>query len=229
MSIESDIFQRCRPDIEQCLAYGFRPAGDGWRYEAAFMDGAFQAVLTLDQQGQVAGTVIDTMTGEEYLPLRAANPAGNYVYGVRHAYEELLEQVKAACFISMPFASRQANRICTMIQDAWGDAPKFLWKKKAFSAYGVFRHPVTQKWYGIIMPVPWEKIVLGRDGQVEVLDVKVGDVAARIAEHDACYPGYHMNKKYWISIALDDTMPDDVIWPMIVESHAFSEKGSKRK
>lgn len=132
MSIESGIFKRCRPDIEKCLAYGFQPVGDGWRYETAFMDGAFQAVLALDQQGQVAGKVIDTMTGEEYLPLRAVNPAGSYVYGVRHAYEELLEQVKATCFISTPFASPQANRICTLIQEAWGDTPNFLWKKKVF-------------------------------------------------------------------------------------------------
>ena len=37
-----------------------------------------------------------------------------------------------------------------------------------------------------------------------------------------------MNKKYWISIALDDTMTDDDIWPLLAESYAFAARGKKR-
>ena len=31
-----------------------------------------------------------------------------------------------------------------------------------------------------------------------------------------------MNKKYWISIVLDDSIPDNVIMNLISESHDFS-------
>lgn len=76
------------------------------------------------------------------------------------------------------------------------------------------------------MPVAWTKLVPGRDGRVDILNVKVSD-AARAAAQEGCYPAYHMNKKYWISIALDDTMPDEAVWPLLAESHAFAAKGKR--
>jgi len=227
MSIENDVFGRYRPDVERCEAYGFQRAGDVWRYERAFLDGAFRAVVTIDAAGRVTGRVIDTMTDEEYLPLRLSNPAGSYVYGVRHAYEELLRGIAEACFARVPFASAQANRICERVRETWGDTPEFPWKEKAYASSGVFRHPATQKWYGLIMPVAWTKLVPGREGRVEILNVKVSD-AARAATQDGCYPAYHMNKKYWISITLDDTLADDDIWPLFAESHAFAARGKNR-
>lgn len=226
MTIEEDVFQRCRPDRERCLAFGFRSTGDALQYEQTFLDGAFRAIVTIDAAGRVTGRVIDTMTENEYLPLRLTNPAGSYVYGVRHAYEELLRGIADACFVRVPFASAQASRISQRVRETWGDAPEFPWKEKAYAASGVFRHPETQKWYGLIMPVAWEKFVPGRKGRVEILNVKAAD-AARAAEQDGCYPAYHMNKKYWISIALDDTMTDDAVWAFLTESHAFAAKGTK--
>ena len=227
MSIESDVFERHQPDGKRCEAYGLQRAGDVWRLERTFLDGAFRAVVTIDATGQVTGEVIDTMTNEEYLPLRLKNPAGSYVYGVRYAYEELLRGIAEACFVRVPFASAQANRICGRVRETWGDAPEFPWKEKAYATSGVFRHSETQKWYGLIMPVTWAKLVPGREGRVEILNVKVTD-AARAAAQDGCYPAYHMNKKYWISIALDDTMTDDDIWPLLAESYAFAARGKKR-
>ncbi len=224
MSIESDVFERHQPDGKRCEAYGLQRAGDVWRLERTFLDGAFRAVVTIDAAGRVTGEVIDTMTDEAYLPLRLKNPSGSYVYGVRHAYEELLHEVAEACFTSLPFVSAQANRICERVREAWGDAPEFPWKEKAYAANGVFRHPATRKWYGLIMPVLWTKLVPGREGRVEILNVKVSDAAGAVIQ-DGCYPAYHMNKKYWISIALDDTLADDAIWPILNESHAFAAKG----
>ena len=185
MSIESDVFERHQPDGKRCEAYGFQRAGDVWRLERTFLDGAFRAAVTIDAVGRVTGEVIDTMTDEEYLPLRLKNPAGSYVYGVRHAYEELLRGIAEACFVRVPFASAQANRICMKVQETWGDAPEFPWKEKAYATSGVFRHPETQKWYGLIMPVTWAKLVPGREGRVEILNVKVTD-AARAAAQDGC-------------------------------------------
>ena len=79
MSIESDVFERHQPDGKRCEAYGFQRAGDVWRLERTFLDGAFRAAVTIDAVGRVTGEVIDTMTDEEYLPLRLKNPAGSYV------------------------------------------------------------------------------------------------------------------------------------------------------
>lgn len=229
MSIEDEVFRRCRFDEVRGATYGFRQVGQSWRYEQTFLAGAFRAVLCVQADGQVTGQVIDTMTEEEYLPLRLKNPAGSYVYGVRNAYAELLREVAAACFTELPFASEQANRLCQRIQAVWGDAPEFPWQKPAFADSGIFRHPATRKWYAAVLPVTWDKVVPGREGRVELLNLKVSEAAAKVAAHASCYPAYHMNKKYWLSVALDDSMADELIWPLLVESHTFAARGKSRK
>lgn len=223
MSIEDEVFRRYHFEPMRGEAYGFQRQGETWRYEQTFLSGAFRAVLTV-AAGQVTGRVIDTMTEEEYLPLRQINPARSYVYGVRHAYEELLQEIAAACFTEMPFATPQTNRLCQRIFSIWGDKPEFPWQKPAFADSGVFRNPTTRKWYAAILPVAWDKVVPGREGRVELLDIKVSDAAAKVAAYAGCYPAYHMNKKYWVSIALDDSMTDDAIWPLLEESYAFAAR-----
>jgi predicted DNA-binding protein (MmcQ/YjbR family) len=34
-------------------------------------------------------------------------------------------------------------------------------------------------------------------------------------------PGYHMNKKHWVTVQLDGTVPDDHVRELIAESHAI--------
>ena len=39
--------------------------------------------------------------------------------------------------------------------------------------------------------------------------------------HDSIQPGYHMNKRHWITIQLDGTLPPDLIHELIVDSHGL--------
>ncbi len=39
--------------------------------------------------------------------------------------------------------------------------------------------------------------------------------------HPAITPGYHLNKRHWITIALDDSVPDDLLQSLIDESYAL--------
>jgi predicted DNA-binding protein (MmcQ/YjbR family) len=40
-----------------------------------------------------------------------------------------------------------------------------------------------------------------------------------IAEHPAIEPGYHMNKRHWISVTLDGSVPDDVLRELVEDSY----------
>mgnify|MGYP005922069581 CR=1 FL=1 len=40
-------------------------------------------------------------------------------------------------------------------------------------------------------------------------------------------PGYHMNKKHWLTLVLDGTLPDPEIEERIQESFALTEAGGK--
>ena len=42
---------------------------------------------------------------------------------------------------------------------------------------------------------------------------------ALVREYDAIAPGYHMNKRHWISVTLDGSVPDDVIGELLEDAY----------
>lgn len=59
----------------------------------------------------------------------------------------------------------------------------------------------------------------------DVLSVSVKvdpeDSIALRAQYPQITPGYHLNKKHWITAVLDDALPDDLVEELIVGSHAL--------
>lgn len=109
MSLEKDFFAGFRPAFGRLEAAGFRKAGEeAYEYREPFLDGQFEAQLTVSADGTVRGQVIDLDTGEEYLPIRARHQVGGFVGTVREAYLEVLGRVRDACFVQVDFGERQA-------------------------------------------------------------------------------------------------------------------------
>ncbi|WP_412029639.1 MmcQ/YjbR family DNA-binding protein [Deinococcus yunweiensis] len=48
------------------------------------------------------------------------------------------------------------------------------------------------------------------------------------AAHDAITPGYHLNKRHWISMALDGRVPDELVQELLTGSHALVIAGLSR-
>ena len=54
---------------------------------------------------------------------------------------------------------------------------------------------------------------------VDVMNLKVRpDQTEKALGTDGIYPAYHMNKKNWISVILDDTLADGTLWEWIENS-----------
>ncbi|KPW71365.1 MULTISPECIES: MmcQ/YjbR family DNA-binding protein [Pseudomonas syringae group] len=96
--------------------------------------------------------------------------------------------------------------------------PDFPWSK--FPDYAVLRHAGSEKWFGIVMNVPKEKLGLKGEGELDILDVKCRpEKAGSLRQMEGIYPGYHMNKEHWISVALDGSVPAKHIHELIQDSH----------
>ena len=48
------------------------------------------------------------------------------------------------------------------------------------------------------------------------------------ATHPAIQPGYHLNKRHWITITADSSLPDDLVRDLVDESYALVVKGLPR-
>ncbi len=57
-------------------------------------------------------------------------------------------------------------------------------------------------------------------GEVEIINVKLDDKKSQeLLKKNGFYKAYHMNKKDWISIVLNDTLKDENIISLIDESY----------
>ena len=68
-------------------------------------------------------------------------------------------------------------------------------------------------------------LIFERDGNIWVNLKNLPDVCATWEE--ACpsiVPAYHMNKKHWLSIILDGTVPDRLISDLIADSYRITLK-----
>lgn len=213
--IEDEIFKYAIVDTVKLIKYGFMKKNNNFVYEKEFMNNQFKAIVTIGNK--VRGIVIDNDTGEEYFNIRIKDNRGNYSGEVLEKYKDILNDIKDKCFNQEYFMFRQTNRITNYIREKYHNEPEFLWERSQHD--GIFRNSNTFKWYGIIMNVDKSKITSG-SGVCEVINLKINkEEIPELLKQKGYYPAYHMNKKYWISIILDDTLSDREIEEKISESY----------
>lgn len=112
----------------------------------------------------------------------------------------------------------QRERIMDYIQNRYGTDPEHLWAK--YPNYVVFRQSASRKWFAVIMDIPRSRLELDGDGLVDVMDLKCGAImVGSLLAQDGFLPAYHMSKGTWISVLLDDTVPDEQIFPLLELSY----------
>ena len=217
MSMEQELFRRWQIQPEQLLFYGFQPDGDKLVYEKPLPEENLRIFLTYD--GELRGQIFDGVTGEEYTLFRVETTTG-FSAEVRQKYRDLLLDVRERCCKNLHFQTAQARRIADFIFAEFGGTPEFLWAN--LPTYAAFRRDESKKWYALIGTVPRNKVdAASRSGEtVEVINVKADpNDLKEMLNLRGYYPAYHMNKKSWVSIILDDTLPDEEIRERLRDSY----------
>lgn len=223
MNIEYDVFKGSHVDFDSLINYGFRLKKNNYILEKD-INNDFLVVVSINKNGEIAGKIFDKEMNEEYLPYKNVNNDGSFVNSIRNEYKNILNDIKNNCFISEAFVYPQSNRIVKYAYDKYKSEPEFLWED---NDAGIFRNKKSNKWYGIIMRVDKSKITNGT-GEIEVLNIKLDeDMIVSLLKEHGYYKAYHMNKKKWISIILDDSIHDEEIFSLIDTSYILVGKGKK--
>lgn len=219
MNLENDIFKKTIPNYENLEKYGFKKEQNKYIYKTKIMDNQFEAQVIIDKQ--IEGKLIDQDTLEEYTNIRLEN-MGTYANKVKNEYEKVLLDIKEKCFKEQYFMFPQSNRIAQYIIKNYNSYPEFLWKKLDGSA--VFRNKKNNKWFGIIMDINKNKLD-NENKIIEIINVKIREEEKEnILKNRGFYEAYHMNKKNWITMILDETVSDEKIIKMIDNSYILINK-----
>ncbi|TCP96185.1 putative DNA-binding protein (MmcQ/YjbR family) [Cricetibacter osteomyelitidis] len=226
MSLEQQFFQKAEVDFSTLLSFGFTQTEQGYYYSCPILNGQFLAEIWISLKGEVRGRVFDVEMEAEYDNIHIAGQLGEFVHQVREAYFAVLQAILAHCFIQEYFISPQAKRLAKTFAANYGDKPVFPWEK--YPNFGVFKHAANEKWYALVMNIDKSKLAKKTQGMVDVVNLKVeSEHINNLLQEKGIYPAYHMNKKNWISVILDDTLPDERILQLVQQSYDLTKSGSK--
>ena len=209
-----EIFKAYQFNSKKAKGYGFVENQGVWTFSSTILQGDFLMIVTV-KDGDLALQVYDQETGDLYPQVHMESMRGNFVESVREACLEFLYDIRKACFDVQEFLCPQTKRIMTLVQAKYENQLEYLWEKSPDTA--VLRHDDNQKWYAVLMKISWEKLDKSREGQVEVVNLKHDQVADLLVEK-GIYPAFHMNKRYWLSLALDDSLQDEEVIELIEKS-----------
>lgn len=218
MRLEEEIFKKRELDTKKLLEYGFIKNNDYLEYKKLILNNTFEIVITV-KENKINGKVIDKEFDDEYLNYRLENQTGEFVNTIRDEFVHTLEDIKENCTINKLFVNDQSNRLANLILKKYSDSPEFLFND---DTTGVFRNKNNKKWYGIILNVDYKKFYK-KDGKVDIINIKLNpNKIDNLINEKGFFRAFHMNKKSWVSIILDDTVKDEKIMKLIDESYNYT-------
>lgn len=208
---------------DKLLPFGCVRGENGFLYRTKLLHGRYRMEFEIHADGSVH-VAVRGAGGEEGMPHLVPKTADRLQErALRREYEEELWHVAECCFEPDFFKADPARSLVAHVREAYGDELEFLWRKSPGSA--VVRRKDTEKWYAVFLAVPRSKLGGSSRERVEVLNLRVcpGELDG-LVDYSSRFPAYHMNKKNWVSLCLDGSIPVEELAERLETSHRLAGK-----
>lgn len=211
MKLTMELFKNYKLIEDNLLNYGFIKGNNGYIYKKKIHDDDFELVVSIKDK-KIDSKLIDLSFNEEY-KLIDSNSIGTFIGVLKEDCEKVLLDIRNKCYYKEDFKYPQSNRISNLIKEKYNANPEFLWENADGSA--IFRNKDNDKWFAIIMDVNKNRLVKDENIIVEVINVKLDNLVEKYLNKKGIYKAYHMSKKNWVSIILDDALNDNEIMELV--------------
>ena len=217
------VFDNRSFDRDKLIAFGFKEEGQAYVYTVPLSDPQFELKLTIFKNGKIISDVIDRETGEAYTLVKVPAATGAFVGKLRSDVEKIVAGIANKCFYPDVFKSHVSRQVIAYVKNKYGDELEFLWPK--FPRNAIFRRADNAKWYAAILTVAKNKLGLIGDEIIEIIDLRADSAQiAAMTDGEKYFPGYHMNKKHWLTICLDGSVSAEEIYALIDNSYLLAKK-----
>ena len=198
---------------EKLLAYGFVEREGTFFLTTDFAGGRFLALVTL-REGCLQLHLFDKELREEFF-VHKAKKDGPFLTPLLEEEQSLLEDIRKNCAVYR-YETEQANRIYANFPFLFSTSFEHLWEKEP--GFAVLRNE-RGHWFALLMEIDGRRIRLPQE-RVVLLNVRCRDVDPFMTL--GVLPAYHMNKRTWVSLRVDDTLSDDFLQQKTRESLRLS-------
>lgn len=211
-SLEKELENK-KLELNKLIDYGFKKNNNKYIYTKRLSNDNFLVHIEITDFAKITSKIMDIENKEEYLPVDIKNTTGSFIGKIKEEYENILKDVISICTERDVFKSKQAQSVIKYVKEKYAGNLEFLWEK---SNNAIIRHHDTKKWYLALLTIPREKLGLKSNDLVEIIDLKMPpEEIVKLVDNKKIFPGYHMNKKHWITICLDNTIKDEELFKYI--------------
>lgn len=217
------IFRGRTLDRDKLMQYGFSFSDNRYTKDFPIMENQYFVRISISPEGLADFNVYDAESNEEYIPARNHNATGVFIGDIHMSCEQIFKDISAKCYHAGPFKWEQTKRILRFIKDSYNVEPEFLWAR--FPECAAIRVSGKRQWFAALMMISKDKLGLGEDGFAEIINLKNEPEIVDIkVDGKKILPAYHMNKKHWYTLILDDRLSDDEIIKMVRKSYELVKK-----
>lgn len=102
------------------------------------------------------------------------------------------------------------QELAIYLTDTYSTTGEYLFAR--YSNFQVFRHVENKKWFAVLMDIPRKNLGLEGDSEISVANLKCDTrLIGSFRMEPGIFPGWHVNKAHWLSVALDGTVEDEKI------------------
>ncbi len=198
-------------NYDKLVSYGFILEGNNYIYNKKIHNDEFNVIISVISD-VITSKVIEVDSNEEYI-LVDTSSTGSFVLELNKEYEEVINDIFNKCLDKYDLS----DEVIFYIRSKYGDELEYLWEK--FPSYAVVRNKKNKKWYALIAEIEKNKLVGESKELVWVLNLRCD---RDIVDNVNIFPGYHMNKKSWISINLCGNIDIEEVYNLIDRSYLLS-------
>jgi len=115
------------------------------------------------------------------------------------------------------------QELAAYLTDNYSSVGEHLFAK--YPSFLVFRHNRNRKWFAVIMDIPRKNLGLSGESEISIVNLKCDTrLIGSFREEPGIFPGWHMNKAYWLSVALDCTVEEEKIKFLVAMSYELTKK-----
>ena len=201
---------------EQLKDFGFTEEAKKLVYRKEILDSSFLIeIVYIDSQFLIE--VYDLEFDEIYSLFSVDSAVGETVQNIRENVEKLLSLILGLADES----GKISSEIIDYCNNKYGGN-----RVNPFKKYPDILALVNEKnkWYSLFLDVEYNKLNKNTDitTKVKILNVKYPtDKILEIIDNKNIFPAYHMNKKHWISIAIDKNIKLETIKELIGISYSL--------
>ncbi len=217
------VFQNSSVIKEKLLPYGFQKEGKSFVFRNLICDGQMEVVFTVNEGSMPEANVYDVSIGDVYTMHLCRDAEGSFVGEVRASYEQTLTDIAKNCFQRENFSSDAVRTLTEYVKARYSDELEFPWGEDDGNA--VIRRGDNRKWYVVILTVTKDKFGFSSKERVEVIDLRaLPEEIDALVDGVKYFRGYHMNKKHWLTMILDGSVPVEEILHRVDESYRLADK-----